>query len=92
MVSSELEHFVCSVVLHQVGTRSNVGRVRAFGNKLQRQSVAADSDTIGSLVVGAVHGTGGGARLVVFANSGVPLIASIAVRVSRKSQGYLFRV
>lgn len=37
LIAGKFKHFVCRVVLHQVGTRSNVCRIRALRDELQRQ-------------------------------------------------------
>lgn len=48
LLADEVEHLVLGVALHEVGTRTNVSRVRALGDELEGQRVAAGSDTVGT--------------------------------------------
>ena len=48
LLADEVEHLVLGVALHEVGTRTNVGRVRALGDELEGQRIAAGSDTVGT--------------------------------------------
>lgn len=44
----EVEHLVLGVALHEVGTRSDVGRVRTLGDELQGQGIVGSGDTVGT--------------------------------------------
>ena len=65
--------------LHEVGTRTNVGRVGALGDELEVQGVAAGGDTVGAAVVGAVNAALRGASGARSAERGVPLVSRVAV-------------
>jgi hypothetical protein len=48
LLADEVEHLVLGVALHEVCTRTNVGRAGALGDELDAQGVAASSDTVGA--------------------------------------------
>jgi hypothetical protein len=83
-VGSQLEHLISSVILHQVGTRSNVRRVGPLGNKLQLERISAGCDAVSRLVVGSIKGAVRGALLVVATHCLIPLITGIAVVVPKQ--------
>lgn len=60
----QVEHLVVRVILHEVDTGTNVF-VRASGNELNRELVAARGDTICTTVICTIEGTvlRGGKRL-----------------------------
>jgi hypothetical protein len=74
---------VLSVGLHQVETRTNVGRVLALGDELEVQLAAAGGYTVGAGVVGAVDTASGGASIVGAADGSVPSVTGVAVGGAR---------
>lgn len=55
LVSDELEELILARGLHKVGTRSNIGGVRAFSDELQGKGIATGSNTIGATVISTVN-------------------------------------
>lgn len=80
--SIKLAYLVVIRVLHEVGTRSNVGRVLTLGDELQGEGVTRCSNTIGSTIIGSLDGAVLGASGVVWARCSVPLITVETVGVS----------
>jgi hypothetical protein len=85
VITRELEHLVLGIRSHEIGSRADVRRVRAFSDKLELQGVATSRDTVGAFVVCSVYGAIGGTRFIVFARGSVPFIASVAVGVPKKA-------
>jgi len=83
-IRGQLEHFISSIILHQVVTRSNVRRVRPLGNELQLERISAGCDAISRLVVGSIKRAVRGALLVVATHCLIPLITGIAVGVPKQ--------
>jgi len=48
LLADKVEHLVLGVGLHQVGTGTDVVTVRALGDELQGQGIAARGDTVGT--------------------------------------------
>lgn len=57
LVADEIEHLVVVRILHKVGTRPNVRRVRPLCDKLEIELIARSRDTVCSSIVTALNCT-----------------------------------
>lgn len=78
LLVQELEHLVCSVGLHEVDTRADVGA----SLELESQGIAAGGDTVCAGVVSTVDRAVLSAGRRVWAKSGVPGVTGVAVSVT----------
>jgi len=74
----ELEHLVRSVAGHQVHTGTDV-LLRTAGDEFESDSVSAGGDTVCAGVVSTFESAVGSASRAVWAERGVPGVASVAV-------------
>lgn len=76
-LSDDVEHLVLGVGSHEVGTATNVGRVRSLGDELEGQGITAGGDSVSARVVSTLDHAVGRAGLAIRAGSGVPRVAVI---------------
>ena len=79
LVANQVENLIVARVLHQIRSRSYVGRVRALGDEFQCKGSTAGRNTIGRGIVSTLDDTVGRAFAVTRADSRVPLIAIVTV-------------
>lgn len=77
LVPNEVELVVFGGGVHQVETTANV-LARTLRNKLQGKRVSAGGNAVSTGIISSIQHTVGGAGLVVWAERGVPGVASVA--------------
>lgn len=75
----QVEKLILSFAGHKVDARTDVGGEGAVSDELEREGVTAGRDTVRANVICTVEGTVGSASGGVWAETGVPFVAGIAV-------------
>jgi len=75
----ELEHLVVVVVLHEVDTGADIGRVRSVSNEFEREGASRGCDTICTSIVRTIERTLLGAGRRVGAVLSVPSVTSVTI-------------
>lgn len=85
LVANQVEHLIVVCVLHEVGSRTDVGRVLSLRDKLEVELISGGGDTIGTAVVRPFDGTVGCASTVGRAERLIPGVSVEAVGVAVRS-------
>ena len=81
LVVLQLEGLVGGVIRQKIDTGSNVRSGGSLGDELESQSIVARGDTVSARVVSSVKSAVRGAGLWIWADGGVPGVASVTVGV-----------